>query len=109
MSQFDPARDIPDLSGRVILVTGGSSGLGEATAKALAQHGPARLYLGSRSPARGEAAAARIRAASPAASKADIRILEVDLASSRLSRRQRRGSTPRSNGWTWCISAAAWP
>lgn len=45
---FDPSRDIPDLSGRVVLVTGGK-GIGGATVKLLAEHNPARIYVCARS------------------------------------------------------------
>lgn len=40
--------DIPPQAGRVILVTGGNSGLGKATLTTLAQTG-AKLYMGARS------------------------------------------------------------
>lgn len=56
------ARDMPDLSGRWAVVTGGNSGLGYETALELACHG-ASVILAARSPERGEAAAERIRAA----------------------------------------------
>jgi NAD(P)-dependent dehydrogenase (short-subunit alcohol dehydrogenase family) len=49
-----------DLTGRQALVTGGSTGLGEETARALASKGAA-VTLAVRDPAKGEAAAARIR------------------------------------------------
>jgi NAD(P)-dependent dehydrogenase (short-subunit alcohol dehydrogenase family) len=81
MSSFDPDADIPDLSGKVCLVTGANSGLGEATARAIAQHSPAQLYVASRSFAKGEVAIERIRASSPAAAKANLILLELDLAS----------------------------
>lgn len=51
--------DIPDQSGRTIVITGGNSGLGLATAKALGAAG-ARIVLAVRDVARGEAAAAAI-------------------------------------------------
>ncbi|ETS85574.1 hypothetical protein PFICI_03599 [Pestalotiopsis fici W106-1] len=78
---FNPLTDIPDLSRRVCLVTGGNSGLGEATLAALAQHNPQKLYLGARSRPRAEAAVARIRATLKAAEKANIEILDLDLSS----------------------------
>ena len=48
------------LEGRVALVTGGSAGIGLATALAFAREG-ARVMIGSRDPDRGEAAVAQIR------------------------------------------------
>ena len=51
--------DIPDLSGRTAVVTGASSGIGTATAAALAGAG-AQVVLAVRSPTRGERAAAAI-------------------------------------------------
>ncbi|KAL1671576.1 hypothetical protein EV122DRAFT_226331 [Schizophyllum commune] len=43
--------DIPDLSGKVMIVTGGNSGIGKETVKALLKHN-AKVYLGARSPQR---------------------------------------------------------
>ena len=51
-----------ELGGRTFLVTGGNTGIGRATVSALAQQG-ARVYIASRSRAKGEAAVAQIRAA----------------------------------------------
>ncbi len=49
------------LQDRVCLVTGGSAGIGLATAGAFAREG-ARVMIGSRDPARGEAAVRKVRA-----------------------------------------------
>lgn len=81
MPKFNPIQDIPDLAGKVCLITGGNSGLGEATLAALAQHGPEKLYLAARSRPKAEEALLRIKASSPAAQSANIEILEMDLAS----------------------------
>ncbi|KAM0330231.1 hypothetical protein ACHAQA_004407 [Verticillium albo-atrum] len=81
MHSFNPQKDIPNLAGKVFLVTGGNSGLGEATIAAIAQHNPAKIYLGARSVAKAKEAITRIRAASPEAASANIEILELDLAS----------------------------
>ncbi|KAJ7489220.1 NAD(P)-binding protein [Mycena latifolia] len=48
-------RDIPDLCGQVVIVTGGNSGLGKETVRALLQHN-AKVYLACRSRAKAEAA-----------------------------------------------------
>jgi NAD(P)-dependent dehydrogenase (short-subunit alcohol dehydrogenase family) len=50
-----------DLTGRVAIVTGGSRGIGEATALALAGHG-ARVVISGRKPAGLQAAADGINA-----------------------------------------------
>ncbi|KAI0642276.1 NAD(P)-binding protein [Trametes meyenii] len=47
--------DIPDLTGRVMLVTGGNSGIGKEIVKGLLEHN-ATVYLGARSRERAEAA-----------------------------------------------------
>ena len=78
---FDPDRDIPDLHEKVCLVTGGNSGLGEATIKALAKHHPKKLYLAARSRTKAEDALQRIKASSEVAASANIEILDLDLAS----------------------------
>jgi NAD(P)-dependent dehydrogenase (short-subunit alcohol dehydrogenase family) len=69
--------DIPDLTGRVAVVTGANSGVGFETARALAEKG-ARVILGCRSRVRGPQAAARIRDQVPGA---DVLFDSIDLAS----------------------------
>ncbi|KXJ90208.1 hypothetical protein Micbo1qcDRAFT_120569 [Microdochium bolleyi] len=44
-NKFDPNTDIPDLSGRVYVVTGGSAGIGFGISAHLLQHNAARIYL----------------------------------------------------------------
>ncbi|KAH7124965.1 hypothetical protein B0J13DRAFT_565955 [Dactylonectria estremocensis] len=78
--RFSPEDDIPDLSGKVIIVTGGSSGLGKESVLQLAKHNPAAIYLTARTEARGKAAIEEIERAVPAA-KDKIKYLELDLGS----------------------------
>lgn len=70
------ADHIPDQTGRRVVVTGASSGLGEVTARELARKG-AHVVLAVRSPSKGEASAARIRAVVPGAW---LDIWELDLS-----------------------------
>jgi NAD(P)-dependent dehydrogenase (short-subunit alcohol dehydrogenase family) len=71
------AADIPDQTGRTVLVTGASSGLGLRSAEALAAKG-ARVLLGCRDATRGATAAAAVaaRATGPAPE-----VVPLDLAS----------------------------
>ncbi|MFF0434517.1 oxidoreductase [Streptomyces sp. NPDC004327] len=70
------ADHIPDLTGRVFVVTGANSGLGLATTRALARHG-AHVVLAVRDERKGEGAARDIAAQVPGA-RLDVR--RIDLA-----------------------------
>jgi len=71
------ADQIPDLSGKILIVTGGNSGLGFETTRELARHG-ARVVLACRNPEKASAAIAGIRAENP---RADVEAMALDLAS----------------------------
>lgn len=68
--------DVPDQSGRTILVTGANSGTGKEATKRLAAAG-ARVIMAVRSPERGEAARQDVLAAVP---DADVTTRPLDLA-----------------------------
>ncbi|SCO08747.1 uncharacterized protein FFB20_13108 [Fusarium fujikuroi] len=57
--QWNPATDMPDLNGKVAVVTGGSSGIGLETVRFLARKG-AKVYLTTRSEARARQAKDRL-------------------------------------------------
>ncbi|RVX72397.1 hypothetical protein B0A52_03585 [Exophiala mesophila] len=76
---FNPDNDIPDLSGKVVLVTGGNIGLGRETVLQISKHNPAHIYLAARSKAKAESAIAEIDAEAP--NHAPISFLELDLSS----------------------------
>jgi NAD(P)-dependent dehydrogenase (short-subunit alcohol dehydrogenase family) len=69
--------DIPDLSGRVAVVTGGNGGLGFVTSRQLAAQG-ALVVMGARNLARAEAARGRIEAETTGAT---VEVGRLDLAS----------------------------
>lgn len=69
--------DVPDQSGKTILVTGANSGIGFDTARVLAERG-ARVLLGCRSSDKAEEAMAKIALTAP---EADLAFISLDLAS----------------------------
>ncbi|KAF5001605.1 hypothetical protein FGRMN_911 [Fusarium graminum] len=76
---FDPSKDIPSLTGKVILITGANTGLGKATAIELAKHSPAHVYLTSRDKAKGYTALEEVRATATEGTK--VSLLDLDLSS----------------------------
>ncbi len=81
MASWTPA-DIPDQTGRVAIVTGATSGIGEAAAAALAGKG-ATVVLAVRNQAKADATLARILARHPKASVSASLVDLADLASIR--------------------------
>jgi NAD(P)-dependent dehydrogenase (short-subunit alcohol dehydrogenase family) len=74
-----PTKDIsvPDQTGKIVVVTGGNSGIGLEAARRLAQAG-ARVVIAVRNPAKGEAAVEDIRAGHPSG---EVSAESVDLSS----------------------------
>jgi NAD(P)-dependent dehydrogenase (short-subunit alcohol dehydrogenase family) len=70
-------QDIPDLSGKTVLITGGNSGIGFEAARVFARHG-ADLFIACRSAERGRRAEQALRAESP---HARVEVIELDLSS----------------------------
>ncbi|KAL4746665.1 hypothetical protein BDW72DRAFT_207143 [Aspergillus terricola var. indicus] len=73
---FSPEKDIPNLSDKVILITGGTAGLGAAAAIHLAKHSPAHIYISGRN---AKSADAVIQQAQKSGTK--VSFLACDLAS----------------------------
>jgi NAD(P)-dependent dehydrogenase (short-subunit alcohol dehydrogenase family) len=76
MSRWTPA-DLPDQTGRVVLVTGANSGLGFHTTLELARKG-ARVLMACRNPAKAEKALAMVR---KEVSNPSVELVQLDLAS----------------------------
>ncbi|HRA76207.1 MAG TPA: SDR family NAD(P)-dependent oxidoreductase [Propionicimonas sp.] len=87
-----PVLRLPDQSGRRVVVTGASSGLGEATAGALARAG-AEVVLAVRNPGRGAAAADRLRRAG-ASGHLRVEVVELGSLASVAGAASRIGSKP---------------
>ena len=81
MSGFTEA-DVPDQSGKTIIVTGSNTGIGWEAARVLAARG-ARVLLACRSKDKAEAAMARIGAQTPGADLAFLPLDQTDLNSVR--------------------------
>jgi NAD(P)-dependent dehydrogenase (short-subunit alcohol dehydrogenase family) len=71
------ADDIPDMTKKVVIVTGATAGLGKAATQALARKG-ATVILAVRNPAKGQAVAEAMKQEIPGA---DLRVQQLDLAS----------------------------
>ncbi|CAG5180887.1 uncharacterized protein ALTATR162_LOCUS9487 [Alternaria atra] len=77
---FDPAKDIRDLLGKVILITGGTAGLGEESVRAFAAHNPLHIYFTGRNVAAADKLMSEIKAKHPTAS---LSFIKMDLSSLR--------------------------
>ncbi|MCB1327953.1 MAG: SDR family NAD(P)-dependent oxidoreductase [Maritimibacter sp.] len=97
------AEDIPDLTGKIAVVTGASSGLGAETARVLGARG-ARVIMGVRDLDKGERVVAAIRARHP---DAQVEVQRLDLASLALTKRFAQGTRTRLTRLDLLIANAA--
>ncbi|EED80526.1 predicted protein, partial [Postia placenta Mad-698-R] len=77
--------ELPDLSGKVVVVTGGNSGVGFATILHLARHG-AKVYMAARNEQRATAAIERLRAAGLGPGNGEVIWLPLDYSDPRLAK-----------------------
>jgi hypothetical protein len=77
-SHFEPDRDIPDLSDKVILVTGSNTGIGKESVLQLAKHKPAHVYIAARDESKALKAIEEIMITAP---DALVTFLQLDLMS----------------------------
>ncbi|KAI0333457.1 NAD-P-binding protein [Cubamyces sp. BRFM 1775] len=79
---FDPATDVPDLKGKVVIVTGGNAGVGFATVQHLARHG-AKVYMAARNEQKAKAAIERLHAEGLGPGNGEVIWLQLDLSNPR--------------------------
>ncbi|KAI1473078.1 NAD(P)-binding protein [Daldinia caldariorum] len=85
MPPFNPDKDIPDLSGKVAFITGGTSGIGREIILFLASHNPAHIYFTGRNEEAGATVVAAAKAKGP---NVEVTFIKCDLCSSRAKIRQ---------------------
>ncbi|KAK5164512.1 uncharacterized protein LTR77_009718 [Saxophila tyrrhenica] len=78
--KYNPERDIPDLSGKVILITGGTAGIGKAAVFELAKHSPEQIYFTGRNAQAGAGIIAEAKQSSP---RCAVTFIKCDLSASR--------------------------
>ncbi|GAB1318368.1 Putative short-chain dehydrogenase reductase protein [Madurella fahalii] len=75
---FRPNRDVPNLAGKVILITGGTAGVGSGTVIELARHNPAQLLFTGRNAETAQSVVSNVQAAAPGIR---VSFVQCDLAS----------------------------
>ncbi|KJZ77900.1 hypothetical protein HIM_02537 [Hirsutella minnesotensis 3608] len=75
---FKPEQDIPSLKGKVILVTGGNTGLGKQAIVEFCRHSPRQIWLAARDVEKAQATVSEIR---QQISDAPVKALQMDLMS----------------------------
>ena len=90
--------DVPDQTGKLVVVTGANSGTGKETVRRLAGAG-ARVVMAVRTIAKGEQARAEILAQHP---DAHLEVRRIDLADWPRSRNSPTGSLLTAHPWTCC-------
>lgn len=81
---FEPSKDLLDLAGKVVLVTGGNTGIGYETVKQLARRG-AKVYLGARDESKATGAIAKLQA--EGLGQGQVVWLKVDFSDPRLAKK----------------------
>ncbi|KAF1967966.1 NAD(P)-binding protein, partial [Bimuria novae-zelandiae CBS 107.79] len=75
---FDPAKEVPSLEGKLVFITGGTAGIGAETARTLAPHGPEHIYITGRNRTAADKLIAEIRDKYPSIR---MTFVEVDFTS----------------------------
>jgi len=72
---FNASTDIPDLSNKVILLTGGTAGLGRETLVTLAKHNPSTIYFTGRNASSAQETISQVKQNAP---NVIVKFLECD-------------------------------
>ncbi|EIN08790.1 NAD(P)-binding protein [Punctularia strigosozonata HHB-11173 SS5] len=83
--RYDPVRDVGDLRGKVVVVTGGNSGIGLQTVKFLARAG-AKVYLAARNEAKAAAAIEQLKKEGLSSKGGEVIWLKLDLTDPALTK-----------------------
>lgn len=75
---FNPNGESPSLAGRVVMITGGTAGLGASTIEILAEKGPAHIFFTGRNERAAEAIISRLKRAAP---KVPVTFIKNDISS----------------------------
>ncbi|KAK7028673.1 short-chain dehydrogenase reductase family, partial [Favolaschia claudopus] len=78
--KYNPAKDIPDLSGKSIFLTGGTGGVGRTAIIEFAKHNPHRIFFTGRNASQASQLVATLKSTSPAV---EVVFLECDQTSLR--------------------------
>ncbi|CAA7263255.1 unnamed protein product [Cyclocybe aegerita] len=80
--EFDPSKDLLDMKGKVVIVTGGNGGIGLETVRLLARSG-AKVYLAARDQGRAEACIERLKREGSEPGGGEVTWLKLDLSDPR--------------------------
>ncbi|KAK5721805.1 hypothetical protein LTR15_006397 [Elasticomyces elasticus] len=78
MPSFNPENDIPSLAGKVILITGGTAGLGKGSIVELAKHAPEHIFFTGRNQKSADSLIASAKKTSP---NVNIDFIQCDISS----------------------------
>ncbi|OCL02324.1 oxidoreductase [Glonium stellatum] len=79
--KYDPGEDIPELTGKVMFITGGTAGIGSESILLLAKHNPEHIYFSGRNSTAAEALTTKVKATSPNAALTFVQCDQGSLAS----------------------------
>lgn len=97
---FNPSTNIPSLEGKVILVTGGNSGLGKESVLELSKHKPKEIWLAARQVDKANEAIEEIK--NRGGDPARIKVVQLDLCRWNQSPKRQSQSEHRQIDSTCC-------